>query len=504
MADEVNHNERASRSVEMVVLPLALAQFVVGFGLTGLNAAIRNVAADTHTTVLGVQTALALFALIAAALTLPGTRLTGIWGRKLCLIIGLLLYGIGAVLAGLALSLGTLVVGYAVLQGIGAALIVPPIYFFITALFPDASHRARYLGFAGAAGGVGAALGPLIGGIVTSAASWRFLFFGQIAAAVLVLVLISRLPESGTVRRWRTFDATGSVVFAAGLLLVVLGVLLSRTHGWLLARQSLTLFGVTVIARDGLSPVWLFVTVGAVVLVWSFRRFRLRAAAGQIPALPIGLLRNRAANLGLAAQAMQWLVLQGAFFVVAVFLRSIRGYSAVETGLVLTALTVGLLAALGRASRMAAMFPPGRLVRLGFVVAMVGLALLMFFANDVTNVATFLPGLLVLGVGLGMLLTPSAQVVQSNLPAEDQSEAAALSRSSSGLGASLGVALAGSVLTATVEPAAAHFFLALLFLFVVSTIGWFAAGLMPNAATTAPAAVPGQEYATGYDEPNVM
>jgi MFS family permease len=156
-----------------MVLPLALTQFIASYAATNMNVAITAIAEDLGTTVAGIQTAITLFTLTMAALMIAGSKLTDIWGRKRCFVIGLVVYGTGALLASLAPGIGVLLVGYSLLEGIGSALMIPPIYILITVAFADLGSRARYFGVVSGAGGLGAAAGPLIGGLVTSAVGWR-------------------------------------------------------------------------------------------------------------------------------------------------------------------------------------------------------------------------------------------------------------------------------------------------------------------------------------------
>src|ERR1700747_2252783 len=159
-----------------MLLPLALTQFVASFAGSNMNVAINSIAKDLGTDVHGVQTAITLFMLCMAALMIPGSKVTDIWGRKRCLLRGLTVYGTGAVIAALAPGLGVLIVGYSGFEGVGSALMIPPIYILATLAFPDIQSRARAFGVISGMGGIGAAAGPLIGGLITTTVSWRASF----------------------------------------------------------------------------------------------------------------------------------------------------------------------------------------------------------------------------------------------------------------------------------------------------------------------------------------
>src|SRR6516164_640941 len=186
---------KAAASARAMILPLALAQFIASYAATNMNVAISAIAKDLGTDVAGVQTAITLFTLTMAALMIPGSKLTDIWGRKRCFELGLIIYGAGGLLALLAQALPLLIVGYSLGEGVGSALMIPPIYILVTVAFPDVKSRARYFGVISGAAGLGAAAGPLIGGLVTSAISWRASFVLQAALVLLIIVLARRIID---------------------------------------------------------------------------------------------------------------------------------------------------------------------------------------------------------------------------------------------------------------------------------------------------------------------
>lgn len=485
----------AGSSARIIVVPLALAQFVASFAATNMNVAISNIAHDLSTTVFGVQTAITLFTLVMAALMIPGSKLTDVWGRKRCLVLGLIIYGAGALLGALAPRLGLLIVGYSILEGIGSALLIPPIYILITVAFTDLKVRTRYFGIISAAAGVGAATGPLIGGIITTAISWRASFILQVLIVLTVIWLSRRIPIRDKVAADRQFDIGGSVLSAAGLVLVVTGILLSRSYGWGQAREAFVIAGRTLIQPGGLSPVWIFLAIGAAFLLWFFVHIRRREQHGLEPLLSTRLFGNSVSNFGLVTQGIQWLTLQGLSFVIAVFVQTIRGYSAIATGLILLPATIGLLVTSTRAPRMAERFTQSRIIRWGFVFTIVGIGLLILFVRVDSPVLSFVPGLLVGGAAIGAMLTASVNVVQSSFPEKDQGEISGLSRSISNLGSSLGTAIAGSVLVSSLVVGNTHFLLALTVLIIFDAIGLLAAlgipvHLAPAAEAEQPASRP--------------
>lgn len=463
----------------MIVLPLALAQFVASYAATTMTVAVSDIAADLGTTVIGVQTAITVFTLTMASLMVPGSKLSDLLGRKRCFLAGLAVYGAGALLASLAHGPGLLIFGYSLLEGIGSALMIPPIYILVTVTSPDLPSRARAFGVVSGAGALGAAAGPLLGGLVTTWLGWRASFLLQVLLVGLIVLLAVRVTEPPAPPREKEFDVAGAILSAAGLFFVVFGVLQAGTYGWLVSRADFAVGGVVLLPAGGISPVWLFAGIGAGLLAVFFAHVRARERKGREPLVPAGLFRDRVTRLGLATQHVQWLVLQGSFFVVAVFLQQVRGYDAIETGLMLTPATIGILGASAAAGRLARRHPQRRLVRAGFVVAIAGLALVLLLVRADSGVASAVPGLFLLGAGVGIMLTASVNLVQSRFPDAAQGDISGVSRSASNLGSSVGTALAGSVLAGTPHLGGRSFALALTTLGVAAVAGLVAALLLP-------------------------
>lgn len=379
-----------------VLLPLALAQFICSFAGSNMNVMITDISEDLDTTVHGVQLTITLFLLVMAALMIPGGKLTDRYGRKRCFIGGLAVYGAGALISALAPSLGVLMLGNSILEGIGTAMLIPPVYILATLLFTESNSRARAFGAIMAMGGIGAAAGPLIGGLITSAISWRAAFGFQ--ALVIVVIIVS-------------------------------------------SRRILA-------ADDNLWLMLALLAAGAVTLTLFFATVRAAERAGREPLLSTRLFRNRTANLGLITQNIQWLVLMGTSFVVSAYLQVVRGYNAIHTGVIFTAATVGLLLTSLSAAWLARHHTRRTLIMTGFTLTITGIAVLLALAGRTINPWGFAPGLLLIGLGLGAMLTPSVDIVQSAFDEQLQGEISGLSRSVSNLGSSLGTAIAGTILVA--------------------------------------------------------
>lgn len=455
--DQADLSRPSSSTPRGVLAPLALAQFICSFAGSNMNVMINDISEDLDTTVQGVQVAITIFLLVMAALMIPGGKATDRFGRKRCFMVGLGVYGVGALLSAFSPGLGVLILGNSILEGVGTALLIPPVYILTTLLFTEMTSRARAFGTIMALGGVGAAAGPLIGGLITSALSWRaaFVFQALVVAGIMWLSrrVVDPLPPDPT----RPFDIKGAVLSAVGLVLIVMGILAADNNVWLMAA---------------------LLVAGALTLAWFFLSARAMERAGREPLLSTQLFHNRTSNLGLVTQSVQWLVLMGTSFVVAAYLQVVRGYDAVETGVIFTAATLGLLASSLAAESLAKRRSQRTLIVAGFVVAVAGIGVLLGIVAGSPSAWAFAPGLLLIGLGVGAMLTPSVNVVQSSFREEQQGEISGLSRSVSNLGSSLGTAVAGTILVANLSEHA--YAGAMIALAVAALIGLAAALFLPR------------------------
>jgi len=444
----------------MLLLPLALAQFTCSFAGSNMNVMIGDISRDLDTSVKGVQTSITLFLLVMAVMMIPCSKLTDRWGRKRCFVAGLVLYGIGALLSAAAPGLGVLILGNSVLEGVGTALLIPPVYILAKIWFTDVTSRARAFGAISGMAGIGSATGPLIGGVITTAISWRASFVFQAVIVGTIVILARRLHDPIAADPTRPFDAVGAILSAVGMFLVVLGILQAGTNNTLFVTLLL---------------------LGAAFLVWFWLYIHSRERAGKEPLLSTRLFKDRTCNLALVTQNVQWLMMMGVSFVVAVFLQEVRGYNAIKTGLVFTAATVGLLASSLGAERFAKRRAQRTLIVAGFVIADVGIGLLLGLFGATSRVWAFAPGLVLIGLGVGLMLTPSVNVVQSSFPEELQGEISGLSRSVSNLGSSFGTAIAGTILVSVVTIGNHAYTLAMISLAGFGVVGLLAALRIPRA-----------------------
>jgi predicted MFS family arabinose efflux permease len=304
--------------------------------------------------------------------------------------------------------------------------------------------------------------------VITTAISWRAAFVFQAMVIVVIIVLSRRVRDPLPADPTRPFDVLGAVLSAVGMFFVVFGILQADSDLALMVG---------------------LMAAGVAFLVSFFLYTRGRERAGKEPLLTLQLFRNRTSNLALVTQNLQWLLLMGVSFVVAVFLQEVRGYNAIETGLIFTAATVGVLASSLAAERLAKRRAQRTLIMAGFIVTAVGIGVLLALVGASSRVIAFGPGLLLIGLGLGVMLTPSVNVVQSSFPETLQGDISGLSRSVSNLGSSFGTAIAGTILVSDLASGNGTYVAAMIVLAVVALVGLVAAVFLPAGGVTAGAPV---------------
>jgi MFS family permease len=337
-------------------------------------------------------------------------------------------------------------------------MLIPPVYILTTLLFEDVTSRARAFGAISGMGGIGAAAGPLIGGLITTAISWRAAFIFQALVVGVILVLTRSLNDPLPADPNSRPDTTGAVLSALGLVLVVMGIQVAADNGWL----TLAL-----------------VAGGAVFLIWFFAHIRAKERKGEEPLLSTSLFRNRTSNLGLVTQNAQWLLLLGTAFVVSAYLQVGRGYNAIQTGVIFTAATAGILLSSLGAERFAKRRRQRTLILAGFITTSVGIGVLLALVAGRPGVWAFAPGLFLIGFGCGLMLTPSVNIVQSSWSEDLQGEISGLSRAVSNLGSTLGTAIAGTVLVAGITEGNHSYALSMVVLGVAGLVGLGAALFLP-------------------------
>ena len=429
--------ERVAGAAGMVLLTLASAQFLMTLDSSVMNVSIATVAKDVGTTVTGIQAAITFYTLVMASLMITGGKVGQILGRKRAFAIGCVIYGCGSLTTALAPSLPVLLAGWSVLEGVGAALIMPAIVALVASNFAR-SERPRAYGLVASAGAIAVAAGPLIGGLFTTYWSWRWVFAGEVLVVLVILAFTRRIADTPPEKGIR-LDLVGTVLSALGLGLIVYGILRAGTWGFVQPKEGAPQW-------LGLSPVIWLVLLGGVVLRvfmwWEIHRGKTGAAVLVDPAM----LRIRVLRGGLIAFLFQYLLQAGLFFTVPLFLSVALGLSAVATGVRLLPLSVTLLLAAVGVPRLFPNASPRRVVQIGFLALFAGIVIMLALLDAGAGPEIVTWPMLLAGLGVGALASQLGSVTVSAVPDEQSGEVGGVQNTVTNLGASIGTALAGAVL----------------------------------------------------------
>ena len=421
-----------------VLIVLSAAQFLMVLDQSVMNVSISQLVADFDTDVTTIQAVITLYSLVMAALMITGGKLGDIWGRRRAFAIGLVIYGIGSALTAASWSVPSLTLGWSILEGIGAALVLPALV-ALTAANYSGRARATAYGVLGGVAGAGIAVGPILGGWMTTNLSWRVVFVGEVLLVIAILLATRVLREPESDDRPASLDWVGSVLSALGLGLIVFGVLQASNWGWLEPNNSpVEPFGFS------LTP---FMIAGGGLLLVAFRAWERRRELGGLAALvQFRLFEIRVLRGGLAMFLAQNLILMGIFFTIPLYLQIVQGFDAFETGVRMLPVSAAMLITAAAGSALAARWSPRTIVRAGLVLLLVAVGMLLATIEPQIDDANFAVAMAVFGVGMGLIVSQLGNVVQSAISDRDRSEAGGLQYTAQQLGSALGTALIGAVL----------------------------------------------------------
>jgi MFS family permease len=423
---------------------LAAAQFVMVLDSSVMNVSISQIVIDLNTTVAGVQLAITAYTLVMAAFMLVGAKLGDILGRDRAFAIGLAVYGAGSLTTALSPNLYVLLFGWSLVEGLGAVLVIPAIAALIAANY-EGKQRAFAYGVIGGVAGAAVAVGPVIGGFVTTYYSWRYVFVGEVVIVIGILILRKRMQRAPRPENAPKLDLVGAALSALGLGLVVFGILQSSSWGWVHPIDAPSIGGHE-ITPFGFSVVPFLITGGALVL-WLFAGWEeRREQLGRDTLLERALLGIRPLKAGLATLMSQQLVLMGTFFVLPVYLQVVLGLDAFETGKRLLPMSLTLLLAALAGPKLSARWAPQTICRVGLVAMGVAAFVLAETIDVELNGSGFALSLALFGIGAGLLVSQLGNVIMSSAPPDKTNEAGGLQGTAQNLGASLGTALIGSIL----------------------------------------------------------
>ncbi|MCX6387836.1 MAG: MFS transporter [Solirubrobacterales bacterium] len=425
------------------VIVLAIAQFIMVLDTTVMNVSISAVVEDLNTTISGVQLAITSYALVMGAFMMTGGRLGDILGRRKAFAIGLMIYGTGSLITALSPNLPVLLLGWSLVEGLGATLVMPAIMALTAAMYTGKDRAVAY-GLLGGIAGAGAAAGPLIGGYVTTTFSWRYVFAAETVIVIGLLAvglrkLVNEKPAGGRL------SAVDIVLTASGMSAIVLGILKASTWGFVTPTNPPVISGHT-ITPLGLSPTPFVVGLGIAILALYLRRARRIEEGGGESLLRPSLLRIEQLRSGLTMLGATQLVLGGMFFILPVFLQVTLNKNALDTGIAILPLSLAMIVAALAGPRIATKHSPRLTVRLGLVVLSAGLMTLVGKITSDFESAPFAVGMAIAGAGLGLIMSQLGNVIMSSVDEKSTGEAGGLQGTAQNLGMALGTALIGGIL----------------------------------------------------------
>ena len=421
----------------LALVALATAQFVMVLDQSVMNVSISALVKDFNTSVSTIQAVITLYCLVMAMLIMTGAKIGDIIGRRRAFVIGLIIYACGSALTAVSQTVFQLALGWSVLEGIGAGLVLPALAALIAGNFEGPRRKVAYAIIGGVAG-AGIAIGPILGGWATTNVTWRIVFAGEVLLVAFILIMTPKVMDARRPGPAPKLDYVGSVLSASGLGLFVFGVLESSTWGWVQPKNSpITIFGFSLT---------LFVMAAGLGLIWGFVTWqRHREETDKDPLVHLSLARVPSVRSGLIGLFSQNLILMGVFFVIPLYLQLVLGLDALETGIKMLPVSITMFLTSAVGSRLSNRFPVRTIVRSGLFVTVAGSLILLSTIQPTLSNAGFAVGMGVLGIGMGLMVSQLGNVVQSSVDDSGRSEAGGLQYTGQQLGSSLGVALIGSI-----------------------------------------------------------
>lgn len=429
-----------------VLITVSMAMFILTLDTTMMNVAITALAQDLNTHIHNIQMAIAIYSLVMAASMLLGAKLAKLFGTKRIFIIGVILYGIGTVTAALSPNIIALIAGWSVIEGIGAALMIPTILSFLMTTYQGKDRVRAFAVYAAVLVG-GAAIGPIVGGLFTTYASWRWAFGMEAFIVVAVLASSRVLVGQEKAKERPGLDFGGVSLSAAGLVSLVVGVISANTFGWWHAVKPLVVRGLE-IAPFGISVAPIFMITGGVLLLLFLLWLRRQERKGNEPLIPTSLFKNRYFMAGTSANFIFQLSIGAILFAIPFFLQTLLNSSAFETGVAIMPMTLAMLALSFITARLVARIEIKYLVTIGIAVMITGTIILANSFSPAMTPMSFAPGLALVGIGMGLSISQIGNITLSSAKPREADEASGLHATLLNLGRSIGTAAVGALMLA--------------------------------------------------------
>jgi EmrB/QacA subfamily drug resistance transporter len=439
------HSSFLKKWGSLFVLGLALAIIIIDTTL--LNVSLGTIIKELSTDIQSLQWVITAYSLTLAALTITGGRLGDLFGRKKMFMLGAIIFAVGSFMASVSNSVGMLLIGESLVEGVGAALMMPATSSLLVANF-QGKDRGIAFGVWGGIAGAASAIGPILGGYLTKYYSWRWGFRINVFVVLLLLIGSLLVKESRDTEEKSQIDFIGVILSALGLLGVIYGFIQSSAYGWLFAKDSPVVFGY-LIALGGVSLVPVSIFCGLVFLVLFFVWEKRVEDAGKTPLVSLSLFKNRAFTSGVLTTAMVSLGQVGLIFTLPVFFQSVLKLDALNTGLALLPLSLSLLIMAPLSGILSNRIPPKFIILTGLFFGVIASFVLRSVISVDATTASFIPGLIIYGAGMGMVMAQISNMTLSAVSVQQAGEASGVNNTMRQVGSSFGSAILGAVLLAS-------------------------------------------------------
>lgn len=425
----------------LLILSLALAIIIIDSSI--LNVSITNLIKDLNTDIQTMQWIISIYSLVMAALTITGGRLGDLFGRKRMFLLGAVIFAIGSFIASISPNATVLLIGWSIIEGIGAALMMPATASLLVSTFKG-RERAMAFGIWGGVAGAAAAFGPIVGGYVTTYLSWHWAFRINVGIVILLLIASFIVKESRDTKEKPKLDFVGVILSALSLFLIVFGIIQSSTYGWLSATRPFDFFGST-IDFAGISVVPISIVLGLILLgVFAWWQIH-QEKNNQTPLVSMKLFQNRQFSAGLITMTVIALGQSGTFFAIPIFLQAVRGLDAFHTGISFLPMSITLLVAAPVAGYLTKYVSPKRIVLAGLIVNFLAVVTLYFSFTVDATATTLIPGMFLLGLGMGLVMSQINNIILSSVHVYQAGEASGVNSTIRQVGATLGSAIIGAI-----------------------------------------------------------
>jgi EmrB/QacA subfamily drug resistance transporter len=438
-------NIKKSKNIFLKWLPmivLSAALMIIVIDTTVLNVSLKNIVIDINTDIQGIQWVITGYALTLAAFTITGGRLGDIFGRKKMFMVGAVIFALGSFVTSISQTLPILIVGEAIIEGMGAALMMPATASLLVANYKG-KDRAIAFGIWGGIAGASSALGPILGGWLTTNYSWRWAFRINIVIAILLLIGARFIAESKEESEKNRLDLIGVVLSSLGLLIFVYGIIESSTYGWWLATKPYLLFGKDVLAGLSVTP---FAIVLGVILLALFAVWENHLEkSGKTPLVSLGIFKNRQFTSGSVTVALLSLGMTGIIFALPVFFQSVQNLDALHTGLALVPMSLAVLISAPASAALTKYLTPKHIIQIGLLTSTIGGILIYLLLSPTATAIHLAPGLAFFGLGMGLVMAQASNMTLSAVSVEQSGEASGVNNTIRQIGTSLGSAIIGAV-----------------------------------------------------------